>query len=652
MTPDRPNPPPHSPVGRGHRSLAGARARARRGAGRPGLGARDRRPPGRPARRRGRPPRAAHRRSSASPATSPTPRTAQSCSPTPRARSARSAGREQREHARREPAAGARPRSTPSVLRDVFDVERGRAARAAAGARRRCSPTTRHGREHHVRRRGRGLRGVGRLRRVEGRARARQPGPRGRAARRCGCSSSIPATCAPRCTRTRSPARTSPIDPSPDASVPGLVALIEGDAPERALRGACLRARGIEAAMIDDHARPPRRLDFVLDPAHEAHEPPEAARRPARRRAAARERRRRRAGARALRRPRRRSSRRATCVVVNTSATVPAAVDGRLPDGDPDRRALLERAARRGAAGRGAPARRAARPRRGSSTRRSTSTSSARAGCSCTRASPARSGSGSRPPTLGDDATLADFLAAHGRPDPLPARARASGRSRRTRPSSPASRAASRCRARRGRSPPSWSPTSCGGASRSCRSLLHTGVSSLEGDERPYPERYRVPAGDRRPRSTRRAQNGGRVIAIGTTVVRALATVTDDRGVVHPGRGWTDVVVTPDTPVPSVDGLVTGWHEPEATHLLMLEAIAGPARARAGLRAPRSTAGTCGTSSATATSSCARTRRDDRTDRRRARSRGCPRAGARCSTRCGGAARRPPSRSPSSSTSP
>jgi S-adenosylmethionine:tRNA ribosyltransferase-isomerase len=104
--------------------------------------------------------------------------------------------------------------------------------------------------------------------------------------------------------------------------------------------------------------------------------------------------------------------------------------------------------------------------------------------------------------------------------------------------------------------------------------LLHTGVSSLEGDERPYPERFSV------PRATADAvnavrHNGGRVIAAGTTVVRALATVTDDRAVVHPGRGWTEVLVTPETPVASVDGLITGWHEPESTHLMMLEAFAG-----------------------------------------------------------------------------
>jgi S-adenosylmethionine:tRNA ribosyltransferase-isomerase len=114
--------------------------------------------------------------------------------------------------------------------------------------------------------------------------------------------------------------------------------------------------------------------------------------------------------------------------------------------------------------------------------------------------------------------------------------------------------------------------------------LLHTGVSSLEGDERPYPERYRV------PRATADAingtrQNGGRVIATGTTVVRALATVTDDRGVVHPGRGWTEVMVTPDTPVRSVDGLITGWHEPESTHLMMLEAFAGRAALESAYRA-------------------------------------------------------------------
>lgn len=103
---------------------------------------------------------------------------------------------------------------------------------------------------------------------------------------------------------------------------------------------------------------------------------------------------------------------------------------------------------------------------------------------------------------------------------------------------------------------------------------LHTGVSSLEGNERPYAERYRVPVATA---STVNAthRSGGHVIAIGTTVVRALETVTDTAGVTHPGDGWTDVVITPRRGVRAVDGLLTGWHEPEATHLAMLEAVAG-----------------------------------------------------------------------------
>jgi S-adenosylmethionine:tRNA ribosyltransferase-isomerase len=106
--------------------------------------------------------------------------------------------------------------------------------------------------------------------------------------------------------------------------------------------------------------------------------------------------------------------------------------------------------------------------------------------------------------------------------------------------------------------------------------VLHTGVASLEADELPYPERVKVPATTAaRVNSTRR--DGGRVIAVGTTVVRALETSADDDGVSHAVDGWTDLVITPARGVRVVDGLLTGWHEPEASHLLMLEAIAGRA---------------------------------------------------------------------------
>jgi S-adenosylmethionine:tRNA ribosyltransferase-isomerase len=113
-----------------------------------------------------------------------------------------------------------------------------------------------------------------------------------------------------------------------------------------------------------------------------------------------------------------------------------------------------------------------------------------------------------------------------------------------------------------------------------CPVTLHTGVSSLEGGEDPYPEPYSVPADTaRRINETHTA--GRRVIAVGTTVVRALETVTDATGTVHPGAGWTDLVVTPARGVAAVDGLLTGLHEPAASHLQMLEAISGPVALRA-----------------------------------------------------------------------
>ena len=105
--------------------------------------------------------------------------------------------------------------------------------------------------------------------------------------------------------------------------------------------------------------------------------------------------------------------------------------------------------------------------------------------------------------------------------------------------------------------------------------VLHAGVSSLEVGEPPPPEWYRVPAATaRRVNDTRAA--GGRVVAVGTTVVRALETLVDDEGLVHEGVGWTETIVTPDRPVRAVDGLLTGWHEPRASHLLILQAIAEP----------------------------------------------------------------------------
>jgi S-adenosylmethionine:tRNA ribosyltransferase-isomerase len=104
--------------------------------------------------------------------------------------------------------------------------------------------------------------------------------------------------------------------------------------------------------------------------------------------------------------------------------------------------------------------------------------------------------------------------------------------------------------------------------------ILHTGVASLEEHEPPYEEFYRVPL------ETARLVNmahktGKRVIAVGTTVVRALETVTDMAGGTHQGEGWTGLMVTPQRGIRAVNGILTGLHEPRATHIAMLEALCG-----------------------------------------------------------------------------
>ncbi|MCA1737431.1 MAG: S-adenosylmethionine:tRNA ribosyltransferase-isomerase, partial [Actinobacteria bacterium] len=104
--------------------------------------------------------------------------------------------------------------------------------------------------------------------------------------------------------------------------------------------------------------------------------------------------------------------------------------------------------------------------------------------------------------------------------------------------------------------------------------ILHTGVASLEENEPPYEEFYRVPPETARLVNAAHAA-GRRVVAVGTTVVRALETVTDPDDATHPGEGWTDLVVTPERGIRSVDAMLTGLHEPRSTHLAMLEALVG-----------------------------------------------------------------------------
>ena len=103
---------------------------------------------------------------------------------------------------------------------------------------------------------------------------------------------------------------------------------------------------------------------------------------------------------------------------------------------------------------------------------------------------------------------------------------------------------------------------------------LHAGVSSPERHEAPFPEEYEVPPPTARLVNMTHAA-GGRVIAVGTTVVRALETVGRPDGTVVSDLGWTGLVIDPERSIRVVDGLITGWHEPEASHLQMLAALVG-----------------------------------------------------------------------------
>lgn len=104
--------------------------------------------------------------------------------------------------------------------------------------------------------------------------------------------------------------------------------------------------------------------------------------------------------------------------------------------------------------------------------------------------------------------------------------------------------------------------------------LLHAGVSSPEADEPPLPERFAVPAATAAVVEHVR-RGGGRVIAMGTTVARALESAVDRAGRVRAAAGETNLVLGPHRRARVVDGLVTGWHAPGASHLLLLEAVAG-----------------------------------------------------------------------------
>jgi S-adenosylmethionine:tRNA ribosyltransferase-isomerase len=104
---------------------------------------------------------------------------------------------------------------------------------------------------------------------------------------------------------------------------------------------------------------------------------------------------------------------------------------------------------------------------------------------------------------------------------------------------------------------------------------LHTGLSSQDAGEVPQPEWFDVSETTAHLVNSSRAP-GGRVIAVGTTATRAIESAAQPDGTVTAVSGWTDLVISPERPVRVVDGLITGWHNPEASHLLLVESVAGP----------------------------------------------------------------------------
>jgi S-adenosylmethionine:tRNA ribosyltransferase-isomerase len=105
--------------------------------------------------------------------------------------------------------------------------------------------------------------------------------------------------------------------------------------------------------------------------------------------------------------------------------------------------------------------------------------------------------------------------------------------------------------------------------------ILHTGVSNIDTHEPPYKEFYQVTTETAQLVNEARA-SGHRIVAVGTTAIRALETVTNGVGEMHAGEGWTCLVITPERRLRTVNALITGMHEPDASHLAILEALAGP----------------------------------------------------------------------------
>ena len=111
--------------------------------------------------------------------------------------------------------------------------------------------------------------------------------------------------------------------------------------------------------------------------------------------------------------------------------------------------------------------------------------------------------------------------------------------------------------------------------------LLHVGLGTFRPvaeekieDHVMHKEYYEVST-EAAERINQARANGGRIIAVGTTSCRTLESVTTENGIVQPGKDWTGIYITPGYRFRAVDALITNFHLPESTLLMLVSALTG-----------------------------------------------------------------------------
>jgi len=117
--------------------------------------------------------------------------------------------------------------------------------------------------------------------------------------------------------------------------------------------------------------------------------------------------------------------------------------------------------------------------------------------------------------------------------------------------------------------------------------LLHVGLGTFRpvkaqevSEHTMHSEEYEVTPNAAARINQARAR-GGRVVCVGTTTVRTLESVADESGVIRPARGETAIFITPGVPIRAVDALITNFHLPESTLLMLISALMGREQALA-----------------------------------------------------------------------